>query len=101
MYFLASLVWLLVVGPLAAICLAHFTGGLTWIRILALTALSQVIVVVAYVTTQSIPVRVYGGELPSTSNVVAAKVYFGLAVVAVGMGIAAALTPIARLAFRN
>ena len=101
MHFVASLVWLLFVGPLAAVSLAHLTGGLTWPRILALAAVSQVVVVVAYVTTQSMPIRVYGGELPAASNVVAAKVQFGLVVVTVGMLIACAITPIARLALRN
>ena len=101
MHFIVSLVWLLVVGPLAAVGLAHLTGGLTWPRILALAAVSQVIVVVAYVTTQSMPVRVYGSELPSASHVATAKVQFGLVVVAVGMLIASAITPIARLALRD
>lgn len=96
MSLVSTIVWLAVVGPLAGLTAAHFAGGLTWTRVLLWTAAGQMIAALLYVATQPMPVRVYGGLRPTVSDIVAMKGLFAVLVVALGLIIAACLTPIAR-----
>ena len=99
--FVGTSIWLGIAGPLVAVVLAHRTGGLTWTRVLVWAAGSQLVLVLLYLATQSMPVRVYGDEMPSTGEVAAAKARFAALTVMVGMVIAAVMTPIARRLVRT
>jgi hypothetical protein len=92
---------LVLLGPIAALAVAQFTGGLTWTRVLLWTVGCQALVILLFLRPGSLPTIVYptkpgaatttgwGGEAGS-------YLLLYIVVITVGMLAAAVLTPVAR-----
>ena len=99
--FAAMLFRLLLLGPIAALVVAQFTGGLTWPRVLLWTVACQALVILLFLRPGSLPTIVYPTKPgAATSNwwagEAAGYILLYLVVIAVGILAAVVLTPIAR-----
>ena len=96
-----QLVFLATVGPIVGVALVARTGRLTWRRILFAATSCQWLIVVAYLATHGITLRVYGADPVTATDYWLAGTGFVLVFMAAGMVVAICLAPIARRVFRG
>ena len=96
-----QLVFLATAGPIVGVALAARTGRLTWRRILFAAASCQWLIVLAYLATHGITLRVYGTDRVPPTDYWLAGAGFMLVFMVAGMVVAVCLAPIARRVFRR
>ena len=100
-HLIVQLLFLALAGPLTAIALVYLSGRLTWRRILLSALGCQWLIVLAYLATHGVTLRVYGDERPGAADYWLAGAQFALLFMVIGLAIAALLAPIARWALRR